>query len=140
MESLIFKTRKDIRAWKRSAALIASGQMAIRNGNVDRSTEHAGMLRRMIDENQALIDRYDPDGQIADGDIEFGDVPPELASTLWKGRPVSYALDSAGRAHRIRPFESDNTAATAAAMSPGCRAGRIGDESWSIKGETDSAP
>jgi len=91
------------------------------------------MLKRMIDENLALVDHYDPDGLIADEDIEFGDVPPDLASSVWKGRPVSYAVDPEGRAHQLRLFESDSAAATEAAMTAGRLAGRVGDESWSIK-------
>jgi hypothetical protein len=136
MEALVLTTRRDIRKWKRVVALITSGCMGVRTNGVDRSSEQAAMFKRMIDENQALVDRYDPEGLIADGDVEFGDVPPDLASTLWRGRPISYALDPHGRAHQFRLFQSDSAAATEAAMTPGRLAGWVGDEAWSIKPQT----
>jgi hypothetical protein len=133
MDALILRTRCDIREWKRTIALISGGYMHVRTNGVDRSSEQASIFRRMIHENQALVDRYDPEGLVADDDIELGDIPAHQAQSLWKERPVSYAPDTEGRAVQLRLFDSDSAAATDAAMFQGRRSGRIGDEGWSIK-------
>jgi len=131
LADLLIRTRLNIREWKRSLALFEAGLMHIYAGQEDRTAEQVTNLRRMIAENGALLAQYDTEGLTIDGDIELGNIGADIVAQLWAGRPVSYMLDMSESAIDLRLFETD-AAAQIDAASPGRRAGRIGEQGWSI--------
>jgi len=132
MTDLMVQTRKDIREWSRLVALYESGQSKFYTNHVDTTPEQIASLQRMIRENKALLEQYDPTGGTHDGEIELGDVAPAAPQALWRGRPVTYALDDEGRATAIWAFDAESAARTDA-RARGLHAGVIGDQSWSIR-------
>jgi hypothetical protein len=138
LADLMLRTRLNIRNWKCHVALFGAGQMHLYKNHADCTEEHVATLRRMIEENGALLHQYDPDGLTSDGDVEFGEIPARLAPELWAGRPVTYVLNSDGLAEQIRPFDTGRQAEFDAAGSHGRLVGRVGEQRWSIN--TDREP
>jgi hypothetical protein len=132
MDELVISTRRNLREWRRSAALLTAGSMRVGWNGEDQSGEHVLRLNKIINENQHLVDQYDPEGLLKDDDIEIGDVDDCLASQLWHGRHVSYLLDEQGRAYDIMAY-NDIISAKADSGAASCRYfGTIGAEGWSI--------
>jgi hypothetical protein len=128
---LLADTRKRLRECRRSLAAFAEGRMWLRVNSVDRTAEHAGMLRGMIATNEALIAEYDPDGLTADGNIEIGDVSPQESVGVLPGRWVSYALDDHGNAVNLRVYDVESLARSDALQS-NRDVGIVADDLWSI--------
>ena len=132
MEAIILKTRRDLREWRRGIALIESGYMRLHSNGADISDDQVATLTRIIHENEALVTRFDPECALKDDDIELGDVPVQMASQIWRGRPVTYKLDNEGRACDLSVFDSIEHAQSQARANDGRFSGWIGDESWSV--------
>jgi len=132
IRELMVQTRKNIREWSRLIALYESGQSRFYTNHVDTTDGQIANLQRMIRENTALLEQYDPSRSSHDGEIELGDVAPAAPQALWKGHPVTFALDDEGRATGICVFDTES-AARANARSRGRYAGVIGDQAWSIR-------
>lgn len=128
----LMETRRHIREWKRSIALLDAGIMHLHINDADVSADHAVHLRGVIATNQRLLDRHDPEGLTHDGNIELAEAPRHLVHERWEGRPVTYRLDAEGAAVILRTFETPAEAGSHAACSLDSRAGTVGDEMWSV--------
>ncbi len=129
---LLVGARGNLRQWRHYIAMFAGKRLSIRCNGSDITPEHVAMLRRGISSHEALLEQYDPEGRTKDGNVEIGDVPPDIEAAIWAARPVSYVLGSSGLAADLRLFASPSAAVTDAEAHPDRSVGWVGDDGWSI--------
>lgn len=125
------QARRNVREWKRVRFMYKSGAAHFYTNGVDDTARQISSLSHFIDQNEALISKFDPKGQTRDADVEMGEVAPSVVPSLWHGRHVSHAVDEDGLAIDLRLFDTESEA-RADALAPGRFAGVIGREHWSV--------
>ena len=105
--------------------------MHLTANGVDVTSEQSKAFSDLVDQNERLLEQFDPDGLTRDENIEIGSISPLASSQLLPSWFVVYRLDSTGAATELEVYQLRSHAA-ARAHTRGDRLGVIANDMWSI--------
>lgn len=123
--------RRRIRGWKRAISAFDEGRMHLTANGVDVTSEQAQMYRSLVAQSEQLLEQFDPDGLTKDGNVEIGQVAPQVSARLFPGWFAVYRLDENGDAVDLETYELQSHA-SARAETRGERLGVVANDMWSI--------